>query len=310
MTHIPVLLNEVLEYVGANKGKKFIDGTVGDGGHALALLDKNPEAKVLGLDLDQGSLDRLAVKLEEKNLISRINLKRGSFARIKQFADEDGFNPVSGVILDLGFSSSQLDEPARGLSFQNSGPLDMRFDQSQRLTAGEVINKYPEAKLENVIKTYGEERFSRKIALKIIETRKESPIENTAELFKIIKEALPKNLKHKASDSARRVFQALRIEVNSELKNLTAALEQILEILEPEGRMAIISFHSLEDRIVKRFLLENSKGCICPPEFPTCVCKKGARLRILTRKPVIAQEQEIQANSRSKPAKLRAAEKI
>lgn len=310
MPHIPVLLEEVLEFSRARVGSRFVDGTAGDAGYIQAIAKLNPEAKILGIDLDQTSLDKHERELVQGNLFRNVTLVHGNYKNIKHIVKSHSLDPVSAVILDLGFSSSQLDDPARGLSFQVSGPLDMRFDPTSSKTAERIVNEYPEQDLVKIFREYGEEKLASKIAHKILETRAHKRIVDTRELYEVIQNSLPKPLIHKTSDFARRIFQALRIEVNDELENLRICLPDILDILEPGGRMLIISFHSLEDRIVKEFMVNAAKGCICPPDFPQCVCGKNPILRILTKKPVVAGPEEIKNNSRAKPAKLRAAEKI
>jgi 16S rRNA (cytosine1402-N4)-methyltransferase len=269
-----------------------------------------PKAKVLGIDLDQASLDKLSIVLAQEGLAQRTTLVQGNFKNIKAIAQDNSFVRVLGVVLDLGFSSAQLDDPGRGLSFQVAGPLDMRFDKSKNNTAEIIVNSYSLQQLAKIFKDYGEERLAHKIAAEIVRERSKKRISDTLELFEVIKQSLPKPVVYKASDYARRIFQALRIEVNDELNNLRKALPDVLDLLQPGGRMLVISFHSLEDRIVKGFFNEGAKGCICPPDFPTCVCGRNPLLKILTRKPVTATEQEIAENSRSRPAKLRVAQKI
>jgi 16S rRNA (cytosine1402-N4)-methyltransferase len=308
--HLPVLLKETLQYLNAEKSGKYVDGTVGNGGHTTEILKANQKSRVLGIDLDQTSLNKLQTKLIEQGLDQKCKLVSGSYKDLEKISQKENFFPVVGLLLDLGFSSMQMDDPARGFSFQSEGPLDMRFDPHQELTAGAVVNRYPKERLENVFKSFGEEKFSRRIADKIIERRKTSPVKTTLELFDLIKLALPKPVQYRAADSARRIFQALRIEVNSELENLKAVLPQAIELLAPGGRLVIISFHSLEDRIVKQYFAKEASTCVCPPDFPTCVCGKTTDIRILTRKPVTATVEEVEANSRSKSAKLRAIEKI
>jgi 16S rRNA (cytosine1402-N4)-methyltransferase len=310
MSHVPVLLEEVLQYVGAKDGELFIDATIGGGGHMRAILETNPKAKVLGLDLDADSLEKLQQELKQEKIANRVKLVHSNYANIGQVAAQEGFSEVSGIILDLGFSSLQLDENSRGFSFQNKGPLDMRYDRSQTLTAAEVLNKYQEKKLSEIFKKYGEEAFSNRIARQIVVRRKISPLSDTDEVFHLVKQTLPGQLRHKAADSVRRIFQAIRIEVNSELENLEKALPDMISLLKPGGRIVVISFQSLEDRIVKTFFNLQAKGCICPPDFPQCVCGKEPVIKILTKKPVIASAEEQAVNPRSKPAKLRAAEKI
>lgn len=308
--HQPVLLQEVMQYVDATKGSLFIDATVGGGGHAREILKHNKNAKVLGLDLDSESLSQLEKDLKEEELSKRVTLVHSNYKDIAKVAAREGFSEASGIILDLGFSSLQLDEPTRGFSFQNPGPLDMRYDRKQSLTAAEVLNKYQEEKLVEIFKSYGEESFSKKIARAIILRRKVSVFSTTDEVVRVVSQSLPAPIRHKANDHARRIFQAIRIEVNGELRNLEKALPDMIDLLTPGGRLVVISFQSLEDRIVKNFFNLQAKGCICPIDFPECVCGKKPIIKILTRKPVTAQEQELHTNPRSKPAKLRAAEKI
>jgi 16S rRNA (cytosine1402-N4)-methyltransferase len=310
MAHYPVLLKEVLQYVGAEKGESFIDATVGAGGHSKAIIEANSRAHVLGLDLDGESLKRLEDKFTQSKFGQRVTLVHSNYKNVARAAAEQGLEKVSGIILDLGFSSLQLGDPERGLSFQAAGPLDMRYDRNQKLTAGEIVNKYPETKLAEIFKNYGEENFSRRIAHAIVRQREVSDYSATDEVFRVIQKALPAPVKHKAPDSARRIFQALRIEVNAELENLRKALPDMFQLLEIEGRLVVISFHSLEDRIVKNFFNELAKGCICPPDFPECVCGRKPLAKILTKKPITASEKELAENPRSKPAKLRAIEKI
>jgi len=301
MSHVPVLLNEVVEYLNAQNGGRFVDGTTGGGGHLRAILAANSKNEIIGIDLDPSVLQ---IKAERAKLVS------GNYKDIDNILAEAGWQKVDGILIDLGFSSLQLDDAERGFAFGADGPLDMRYDKSQKLTASEVVNRYYPKELEEVLSDFGEEKFARQIVNKIIEARKIKHLATTNELAEVIKTAIPAPVRYKANDNIRRVFQAIRIEVNSELKNLKTALPKMLEALNPNGRLVVISFHSLEDRIVKEFFNSASKNCICPPEFPTCICDKASTLRILTRKPITATEAEIAANPRSKPAKLRAAEKI
>lgn len=306
--HIPVLLDEVTGYL-RDSDARVIDGTAGDGGYIEKFLRKNSDSQVLGIDLDQASLDKLSMRLAQEGLGQRAKLVQGNFKNLKQIAEAAGFSGASFVILDLGFSSSQLDDPSRGLSFQAAGPLDMRFDRNLDLTAEQIVNDYSEKDLTRIFRDYGEERLAGKIAHELVRARTESKITDTLRLYEIIRQALPKPVAYKASDYARRIFQALRIAVNGELENLKKVLPDILDLLAPDGRMLVISFHSLEDRIVKEFMVEASRGCVCPPDFPTCICGKNPQLKILTKKPITATEAEIAKNPRSKPAKLRVAQK-
>ncbi len=310
MSHVPVLLAEVLNYLNAKQGGKFIDGTVGGGGHTTAILQADKQSEVLGIDLDQTSLGKLKQELARMGLGQRAILVSGNYRDLKQLAEDNNFEPVDGVLLDLGFSSSQVDDSARGFSFQTDGPLDMRYDQEGERTAADIINRYPERELIQVFKEFGEEKLAKPIAISIIKTRRIKPLQTTVQLAEAIRLAVPLPIRFRWNENARRIFQAIRIEVNRELENLKLALPDALSILKPGGRLVVISFHSLEDRIVKEFFNQEAKDCICPPEFPTCVCDKTPGVKILTRKPVEATEEEIKLNSRSRPAKLRAAEKI
>ena len=292
--HVPVLLEEVLENINAKKGGKFVDATAGAGGHLQAIQAANPDNEVLGLDLDP-QLPSIVV---------------GNYKNLDKLLVEHGWTKVDGILLDLGFSSLQLDNPDRGFKFATQGLLDMRYDKTQTLTAHEVVNRYHPKDLERVIKQYGEENLSRKIVEKIVAARKLHPIETTTELANLIRSAVPMPIRFKADNNIRRTFQAIRIEVNAELDNLKLALPIMLDALETKGRLVVISFHSLEDRIVKEFFNQASKDCVCPPEFPTCVCDKVSTMRIITRKPIVATEEEVIKNPRSKSAKLRVAEKI
>jgi len=304
--HVSVLPEEVLHYINAKDGERFIDGTAGAGGYMERILAVNSKARILGIDLDQTSLDNLKQKFVQRNLIERVTLVHGSYSDMLQIGKANDFLPVSGIVLDLGFSSDQIDDPKRGFSFQGKGPLDMRYNKTQKLTAADVVNTYAETKLAKILYDYGEDKFAKKIARSIVQRRGGNPIANTHDLLGLIEESLPKPIKHKAQDVARRIFQAIRIEVNGELDSLREVLPDTLEALETGGRLVVIAFHSLEDRIVKEFMREASRGCICPAEFPTCICGKEPKARMLTKKPVTATDEELNTNPRSKPAKLRA----
>jgi 16S rRNA (cytosine1402-N4)-methyltransferase len=309
MHHIPVLSKEIVGFFKPGPDFTMIDCTAGAGGHIQAVLDASPKAKILGIDLDQTTAAELQKKFSKSGLDQNVTIIHGSYADLTQIAAENKFSQVDAILLDLGYSSMQIDDADRGFSFKSPGPLDMRFNKAQDLTAGEILNTYPETKLIQIFKTYGEEDFSNKIARAVGKQRQVSPIAGTDQVLELIRESLPKPVKHKAEDVARRIFQALRIEVNGELENVKKVLPQTLDLLKPGGYLAVISFHSLEDRIVKQFMVKEAAGCVCPPEFPTCICNKASNLRILTRKPITASEQEIAANPRSKPAKLRVAQR-
>lgn len=286
--HKPVLLKEVIEYLNPQPGQNFIDCTVGEAGHSSAILEKTePEGKVLGIDIDYESLKRIK---DAKGLV----LARGNFKDLKKIAEENNFNKVDGVLFDLGLSSWQIEESGKGFTFKKDEPLTMILNGGQVVTAQEIINTWPEESLLEIFKKYGEERFARKIVQKIVRQRGLSPIKTTLQLFEIIKKSVPyfKTRRGNIIRVAARIFQALRIVVNDELENLKKGLEQTVQISNKGGRIVVISFHSLEDGIVKRFFKEKEKQGI---------------LQILTEKPITAGEAENKANSRSRSAKLRAA---
>jgi 16S rRNA (cytosine1402-N4)-methyltransferase len=315
--HIPVMLEEVLKYLQPRAGGYYVDGTLGGGGHAEAILERSaPGGKVLGIDSDAQALSRVERRLATAVEDGRLVLVHGSFSELARIVDEAGFvSSVDGVLLDLGFSSYQMDDAGRGFSFSADGPLDMRLDQSQELTAADLINSASEKELADIFWRYGEETRSRQIAWRIVRERGRGPITRTTQLARLAAAGVP--YRHGMIHPATRVFQALRIAVNSELERLEAALPQIVEVMSSGGtgraggdggRMVIISFHSLEDRLVKVFMRREAMDCICPPGTPVCVCNHKASLRILTPKPVTPTKQEVLDNPRARSAKLRAAE--
>jgi 16S rRNA (cytosine1402-N4)-methyltransferase len=315
--HIPVMLEEVLNFLQPKANGYYVDGTLGGGGHTEAILERSePGGRVLGIDSDAQALEKAEKRFAEVVQNGRLVLVHGNFAELARIVDEAGFvSPVNGVLLDLGFSSYQIDDPGRGLSFSVDGPLDMRLDQSQELTAADLINNASEQELADIFWRYGDETRSRQIAWRIVRERPHSPITRTSQLARLAAAGVP--YKPGMIHPATRVFQALRIAVNSELEHLEVALPQIVEVLRREktgdiggdgGRMVIISFHSLEDRLVKGFMRREAMDCICPPGVPVCICNHKASLRILTPKPVTPTKQEVLNNSRARSAKLRAAE--
>ena len=304
MQHIPVLFHEVLDTLNLIPGGLYVDGTVGAGGHAQGILKAiSPEGKLLGLDRDPAALEIAESRLAEFG--SRVVLIHSSYSNLKSHLNNLNWKTVDGILLDLGLSSMQLDNPERGFSFRKSGPLDMRFDLSQPFSAADLVNESSKEDLADLIYKYGEERYSRKIADAIIANR---PLEDTEELADIIESAIGN--KPSRIHPATRTFQALRIAVNQELKALEAFLPTALDALNPGGRLAVIAFHSLEDRIVKQFFRKESKDCICPPEIPQCVCEHKKQLKEINRRPIRPEDKEILANPRSRSAKLRVAEKI
>jgi 16S rRNA (cytosine1402-N4)-methyltransferase len=324
--HYPVLLKEVLEYLSPKPGQNFVDATLGGGGYSKEILEKiHPDGKLLSIDLDTEAIENFKYQISnvKKNQKSEnlnpesVIIHHGNFKDIDKIVKHYEFSNISGIVADIGFSSFQLDQSGRGIAFSKNEPLDMRFDQSQETDAKFILETYTELQLKQIFEEYGEEKFSRQIARKIVESRQQSADSNkrkaihyTTDLYQIIQEALPKPVKHKAEDSARRIFQALRIEVNKELSNLEEFLPKAFALLNPGGRLAVVSFHSLEDRIVKQYFVGLSKGCVCPPEFPQCLCGKNPQGKILTKKIVTASQTELAENSRSKPAKLRVIEKL
>jgi len=298
--HTPVLLQEALKYLDPKPGENFIDATLGGGGYSKALLKKiSPGGKVLAIDLDKDAVENF----HEKNAMA----VQGNFAKLAAIVENQKFGNISGIVADIGLSSYQLDQSGRGITFQKDEPLDMRFDlSSQEPDARFMLNNYASEELARILREYGEEKLAGKIAREIVHRRREQLFRSTFDLVEAIKAALPKPAKHRWADSARRVFQALRVAVNHELENLESFLPQALDLLNPGGRLVVVSFHSLEDRMVKQFFAEASKGCVCPIDFPICICGKNPRGRVLTKKPVTAAAAESAENPRSKPAKLRA----
>lgn len=308
-SHIPVLLDEAISLLNPQSNQNFVDATLGGGGYTRALLEKiGPNGKVLAIDLDQTAIDlATSYQLKTKSLIP----VHGNFADIDQIVTNHKFNNISGIVADIGLSSYQLDASGRGISFQKKEPLDMRFDLSKDTSDAKfILNNHDEQDLTKIFEEYGEEKYAKAIARKIVSSRNEKPFHYTTDLVEAITEALPKPVKHLYADSCRRIFQALRIAVNHELENLERFLPKALDILAPGGRLVIVSFHSLEDRIVKQFFLKASRGCVCPIDFPECICGKSPLAKVLTKKIVTATEAELETNMRSKPAKLRAIQKI
>jgi 16S rRNA (cytosine1402-N4)-methyltransferase len=304
-SHIPVLLDEVLKGLNLHPGQRYIDGTLGAGGHAEAILQTiAPDGQVLGLDADPVALNSARQRLAPYN--DRVHLVNANFSQLATIAHSYDFVPVHGILLDLGLSSMQLGDAERGFSFQHEGPLDMRYDPSGPITAADLVNNLSQSELADLLYRFGEERRSRSIARAIVAAR---PVRGTQELADLVARAVG-GRRGARIHPATRTFQALRIAVNDELETLSSALSEATTILVPGGRLAVISFHSLEDRIVKNYLVQESKDCICPPEQLTCTCGHQATLRIITRKPIIASSDEINVNPRARSAKLRVAERM
>ncbi|HEU5349484.1 MAG TPA: 16S rRNA (cytosine(1402)-N(4))-methyltransferase RsmH [Ktedonobacterales bacterium] len=306
--HTPVMPDEVLSALQPHAGGRYLDGTLGGAGHTRLLLDASaPDGRVLAIDADPLALERARTLLPEAIAGGRLLLRHGNFAQMGELAAAD-FAPVDGILLDLGLSSDQLADRERGFSFTHDAPLDMRFDTSRGVSAADLVNTLSEDELADVIWRYGEERRSRAIARRIGETRQRQPITRTSELARLVASVV--HGRPGGIHPATRTFQALRIAVNDELASLEAALPAAIELLRPGGRLAVISFHSLEDRIVKQTFQREERGCICPPELPACVCGRVPRVRIITRHPLTASDEEIAANPRARSAKLRVAEKV
>ncbi|MGD8813172.1 MAG: 16S rRNA (cytosine(1402)-N(4))-methyltransferase RsmH [Anaerolineales bacterium] len=303
-SHVPVLYHQVLSALKPHAGGRHIDGTLGLGGHAKGILkESSPDGQLLGLDCDPLSLERAGELLRPFG--DRVHLRHGSFAQMRDFTAEVHWPVVDAILLDLGVSSVQLDDPQRGFSFRFEGPLDMRLDPTQALTAAELVNHASEKELAAILRDYGEEPRARQVAREIVAAR---PLGTTLELAEIVRKNAAR--KRRGFDPCTRTFQALRIAVNDELGSLEVGLEQAIELLAPGGRLVVISFHSLEDRIVKRTLARESKDCICPPEQPICTCDHRARLRLLTRRPLRPDRAELQRNPRSHSARMRVAESL
>lgn len=316
--HIPVLLNEVISGLEIKPNGIYVDLTLGGAGHSSEIAKKLSNGILIGFDKDVEAISESTKKLSTVIKISKDGLPKAGeallinkdFKLAPEILKSLGIESVDGILIDLGVSSHQIDTPSRGFSFKTSGDLDMRMDQSQNLTAKKLVNELSEEQLKKIFWEFGEEEFASKIAKNIVKERQNGPIETTLQLNEIVENALPKKVVFSRGGAAKKVFQALRIAVNGELDNLKETLEKLIEMLKPGGKICIISFHSLEDRIVKSVFKEKSLGCVCPPSFPKCVCNHIPSIKIITKKPIVASEKELEINSRSASAKLRIAEKI
>ena len=307
-SHVTVLLNETVGMLKLKEDGVFVDATAGGGGHSSLIASQmTKNSRLICLDKDS---EAVAVCKNRFKDDKRVTVLQTDFCNIKESLFEIGIEKIDGVIADLGVSSYQLDNAERGFSYMADAPLDMRMDKTKSFSAKEVVNQYSEEELANIFFKYGEEKFSRKIAAKIVEARKKKEIETTLELVSIIKSALPAFALKEKQHPAKRCFQAIRIEVNGELDSLEKGLSSMFEMLNPSKTMAIITFHSLEDRITKHFFSDKAKGCTCPKDFPVCVCGKKPEAKVITNKPVLPSDEEIKENPRSRSAKLRAAMKI
>ena len=312
--HIPVLLPECMQALKLSAGKRYVDATLGGAGHSLEAAKLiGPEGHLIGIDQDEvarkAATERLNALPDEVR--PQVSVLAGNFGDLDSLLVSAQVPNIDAILFDIGVSSVQIDTPSRGFSFKETGPLDMRMDSSNStLTAAEIVNTYNAADLTRIIRNYSDEKWASRIAEFIVEARKEAPLETSEQLVEVIKAAVPASARRAGGHPAKRTFQALRIEVNGELDVLKSGLESAVRWLAPGGRIAVISYHSLEDRIVKDFFREYSKGCTCPPDFPVCVCGNKPILKVVTRKPVFPSQEEIQRNPRSRSAKLRVAERL
>ena len=306
-SHIPVLKNETIELLNVKSGGVYFDGTLGGAGHSKAIQEKAQIKSLIGVDQDIEALEAAKKNLSEFDNVVYVN---DNFRNIDSILDELNVDAVDGILVDIGVSSYQIDSAERGFSFRHDSKLDMRMSRSNSFSAYELVNSYDEEDLIRVIRNYGEEKFARSIARHIIKARSSKPIETTKELENIILSSVPRYKGQDGRSNVQRTFQAIRIEVNGELDALKEFIDKAVNYLKPGGRLAIISFHSLEDRIVKQKFKELATGCICPPDFPICVCGHKASVKLITKHPVEATKEELEINPRSAPAKLRVVEKL
>ena len=299
MTHTTVLLHETVNSLPLETGKIFVDCTLGGGGHSLEIL-KSSEARLIAIDKDEYAIDYSKERLKEYS--DRITFVRSDFREIRKVLEDLGVEKVDGLIADLGVSSFQLDDESRGFSYMKDSPIDMRMDRDDPFSAEQIVNGYPKDELVRILYEYGEEKYAPRIAEAIIRNR---PIETTGQLSEIVKSALPAAERRKNHHPAKKTFQAIRIETNGELETLKSAVEDFIDVLNDGGVAAIITFHSLEDRIVKEAFRKAENPCTCPPSFPVCVCGKKSRGRVMTKKPIVPSEEEVEDNPRARSAKLR-----
>ena len=302
--HKSVLLEETVDGLAIKPDGIYVDGTLGGGGHAFEVCSRlNEQGRFIGIDQDAAAIEAASERLRDFG--EKVTIIRSNYCEMKSRLHEIGVDKVDGIVIDLGVSSYQLDTAERGFSYRVDAPLDMRMDQRQQLTAREIVNTYSEADLFRVIRDYGEDKFAKNIAKHIVIERQKAPIETTGQLNEIIRHAIPMKFQKTAGHPSKRTFQAIRIELNRELDVLRESLDNMIEMLNPGGRICIITFHSLEDRIVKSAFRKNENPCICPSHFPVCVCGNVSKGKVITRKPILPSEEELEYNSRSKSAKLR-----
>jgi 16S rRNA (cytosine1402-N4)-methyltransferase len=306
--HKSVLLEETIEYLNVKPDGIYVDGTLGGGGHAYEVCKKlGPNGHFVGIDQDAAAIEAASKRLEPFK--DKIDIVRSNYVNMKQVLSDLGIEKVDGIVLDLGVSSHQLDEAERGFTYREDVALDMRMDQRQSKTARDIVNDYSEMELFHMIRDYGEDKFAKNIAKHIVMERAKQPIETTGQLIEIIDHAIPAKVRAKGGHPAKKTFQAIRIELNRELEVLNDSLDTMIDLLNDDGRLCIITFHSLEDRIVKKIYKKNENPCICPPSFPVCTCGRKSKGRVVTRKPIIPTEEEIIENKRSKSSNLRVFER-
>lgn len=307
--HVPIMLQECIDGLNINPDGIYVDATLGGAGHSSEIakrLSKN--GTLIGIDKDATAIEVSRQRLSKFDC--NVILVNDDYKNLLEILKENNIEKIDGLLADLGVSSYQLDEASRGFSYSKDAPLDMRMNQNQSLTAYTVVNTYSEKELLKILYEYGEENFAKSIVRNILKERSEKPIQTTGELVKIIEKSVPSKLLHKGGSVAKKTFQAIRIEVNSELENLKSVLNDMIDCLKPEGRLCIITFHSLEDRLVKNCFSENSTGCICPKSLPICVCNHKPIIELINKKPIIPSQNEIENNSRSTSSKLRIAKKL
>lgn len=306
--HVSVLLNETIEGLNIKPDGIYADGTLGGAGHSYQIASKlNGLGRLIGFDQDEDAIKASTERLKE---FKNVTIVRSNYRNMKEELNNRGIEKVDGILLDLGVSSYQLDTVSRGFSYKEEAPLDMRMDNRNEVTARDIVNNYSQGDLFRIIRDYGEDKFAANIAKHIVMNRKIKPIETTTELAEIVKAAIPMKFRKQGGHPAKQTFQAIRIELNSELSVLKESLMDMIDLLNPNGRICIITFHSLEDRIVKNIFKEAEDPCTCPKNFPTCVCGKKSKGKVITRKPILPSEEELKLNLRSKSAKLRIFEKI
>ena len=302
--HTSVLLEETVDGLNIKPDGIYVDGTLGGGGHAYEVCTRlSNKGRFIGIDQDEAAIEAAGIRLRDFG--ERVTIVRSNYCDMKSQLQKLGIDKVDGIVLDLGVSSYQLDTAERGFSYRVDAPLDMRMDRRQTMTAKDIVNDYSEMDLFRIIRDYGEDKFAKNIAKHIVMEREKGPIETTGQLIEIIKRAIPMKFQKTAGHPAKRTFQAIRIELNRELEVLKNTLDDMIDLLNPDGRICIITFHSLEDRIVKSIFKKNEDPCTCPSHFPVCVCGNESKGKVVTRKPILPSEEELEANSRSKSAKLR-----